>query len=186
MPSQAGQIFVDPTHSATLYSPGKAGSGVNYSLDGGATWDTASTAGLVGVVNAMAISPTTGGATVFAGTYESTSGVGGMFRNVGLAVGWVPIDQGFVATGVLSLGSDPTSSTIFAGTIFPSNVFKSIDAGSTWNVASAGITQTVSAFAVSRSNPADVYALGSSALFKTSDGGQSWRSIGSGLPANLY
>jgi len=55
-------------------------------------------------------------------------------------------------------------------------VFKSIDAGVTWNV--TGLTAETTALAIAPLTPTTVYAGNASGLFKSLDGGTSWSSAG--------
>ena len=81
------------------------------------------------------------------------------------------------------------------------NVWKTENGGTNWNKisdfsneASMGQVSQVSSIAVSRSNPDNIYVAKrpyffynvSSALLKTTDGGNNWTDITAGLPSQLY
>jgi photosystem II stability/assembly factor-like uncharacterized protein len=87
------------------------------------------------------------------------------------------------AGSVAAMASHP-SGVVYAA-LLDGLVFRSTDAGATWNVASDGIDDfSILCLAVDPTNPDVAYAgtqLG--AIFKTTNGGASWSRIGTGLPS---
>ena len=82
-----------------------------------------------------------------------------------------------------SLAIDPINpATIYAGTD-SSGVFKTTDAGASWNGANGGLTNLyVRALAIDPHNPNTIFANTDEAMFKSTDGGASWRPSNTGLP----
>jgi photosystem II stability/assembly factor-like uncharacterized protein len=133
-----------------------------------------------GNVSAFAVDPRHG-STVFAATedslFKSTDG-GRLWRRSGLT-----------APRIFTLAVDPRSSrTIYAGT--GGGVFKSVNGGATWRPSSAGLlaaTQRerehglaegyVSALAIDPQSPEIIYAGTYGGVFKSTNGGGSWRVV---------
>jgi len=89
---------------------------------------------------------------------------------------WTSI--GPVGAQVTSLAIDPTTpSTLYVGTD-GSGVFKSTNAGGSWDPANAGLTiTTVFALAVDPHTPTTLYAGGPGGVFKSTDGAGSWSAV---------
>jgi hypothetical protein len=82
---------------------------------------------------------------------------------------------------VLSLAVDPAdSATVFAGTE-AGGVFKSSDSGARWSFAGLG-GLSVSAIVADPTDGTKLYAAAGSNVFKSTDGGISWRNASQGLP----
>src|SRR5439155_15571720 len=71
-------------------------------------------------------------------------------------------------------------STIYAGGQVGCLVCKSTDAGDTWSRAQDGINNFITSLAIVPSHPSTVYAGAGAQVFKTTDGGQSWRQLAFG------
>ena len=86
---------------------------------------------------------------------------------------------------VNTLVIDPaTPTTLYAGTL-GRGVFKSTDAGETWEPVNSGLPGFgVSAFAIDPMTPSTVYVgIGSSGVFRSTNGGDDWVAASTGLPA---
>ncbi len=82
---------------------------------------------------------------------------------------------------VLSLAVDPAdSATVFAGTE-AGGVFKTSDSGARWSSVGLG-GLSVSAIVVNPTDGTKLYAAARSNVFKSTDGGISWRNASQGLP----
>src|SRR5262249_34153994 len=90
---------------------------------------------------------------------------------------------------VSSLAVDPgTPSTVYAGSQSADGVlvFKSTDAGATWNLSSSGLPSSgifeISALVIDPQTPSTVYAgtIGTG-VFKSVNGGASWSAVNNGL-----
>jgi photosystem II stability/assembly factor-like uncharacterized protein len=186
--SRVDAVVVAPQHPTALYVGTEAG--IFKTNDGGASWHAASM-GLfdretaqerenrfaLGYVDALFVDPRDP-KTLYAGTEE------GLFRSTDGGAHWQSslTDVGPVA----ALAFDPTSATtLYAGTepassiTSGSGVFKSTDAGHSWSLLGlAG--RSVCALAVDPKRPNTVYAATSTgSMFRSADGGSSWRAIGS-------
>jgi len=182
------------TRTATLYAS-LFSDGVFKSTDAGGTW-SAGNSGLPYVVGfgirSLAIDPQTP-AILYAAV------VGDPWANPG----WVGIYKSSDGGGTWSLASplaefnalaiDPlTPTTVYAGSD-RDGVFKSTDAGATWSHHNTGLThRRVHAVAIDPQTPTTLYAAGdfvpgdsnggvSGGVFKSTDGGDSWTQVNTGL-----
>ena len=96
---------------------------------------------------------------------------GGVAANAWSNIGPTP-------AAVAALAVDPQGGgTIFMGTVV-GGVRKSVDSGATWSAVNTGLsTPIVVALAIDASGPQTVYAGSSGSLFKTGDGGATWKNI---------
>jgi len=97
--------------------------------------------------------------------------------------------MGVLASCVFELVVDPQNSGHLYAAFQWGGVFKSTDAGATWNAANSGLIPGTSfsvyhavALAIDPGSPSTVYRVSSSGVFKSSDGGMSWNPASSGLP----
>ena len=179
-------ILIHPTNTDIMYiATGDAhGSdtysiGVLKSLDGGITWDTTGLSYNVSQSNEISkleMNPNYPDS-IFAVTGDNimlTTDGGSSWSPVGQSGRWRDIHYKPGNTNVL-YAMKQTSGT--------SNVYKSVDAGASWQVCDNGILNTNKRrplIAVTPSNPEVVYALfsnngwGFHGLYKSSDGGDSW------------
>jgi len=178
-------LAIDPTQSQTLYA-GTNG-GLYKSTNGGATW---SAAGLLNTGDIMSIAIDPGNhQTIYAGV---DSGGVGVFKSTDGGASWSGINNGLAWNQVASLAIDPASSqTIYAG-LMSGGICKSTDGGSSWSAVNSGLATNleVSAIAIDPANPKNVYAgtwgsrnngVNGGGMYKSTDGGNSWTTIGSGL-----
>lgn len=95
---------------------------------------------------------------------------------------WAGPDGG----AVLSLALQPNSSTVlYAGG--EAGLFKSVDAGASWQLLAEGPAAAVLAIGIDPGNTSTVYAgLRSQGLLKSTDGGAHWTDAGQGLPATPF
>jgi photosystem II stability/assembly factor-like uncharacterized protein len=193
-------IAIDPQTPDTLYAGtggdecGYGQGGVFKSLDGGKNWaDT----GLISCLAALAIDPQTPG-TIYAGTWYR-----GMLKSIDGGASWTEINVGLVSVyrgmpayiSALALDSK-NPQILYAGVVsvgFGSYLFKSIDAGMTWNpTALSGENALVSAVIIDSQIPGTVYVVtapyGSTArrVWKSTDGGANWQDLSAGLPSAAY
>ncbi len=125
-----------------------------------------------GIILALAIDPQAP-ATLYAG-----ASFGSVFKSTDGGGSWAMVEAG---VNVHALAVDPlTPSTLFAGTW--SGIFKSTDAGLTWQAANTGLTDTiVYALAIDPRTPTTLYAGTMSGVFKSTDTGATWQAASTGL-----
>jgi photosystem II stability/assembly factor-like uncharacterized protein len=154
-------LAVDPQDPDNLYAVAGAGR-VFRSGDAGESWTPAG-AGLPRFVARIAIDAVEP-AIVYAATGK------GLYKSVDRGERWTKVTDTFRDV----LVADPvTSGTLY--TDGPLGVHKSSDAGASWT-ALAGGPRDVSAVAVDANSPGTLYAgTRDGAIFKTDDGGRSWR-----------
>ncbi len=97
---------------------------------------------------------------------------------------WSASASGLTASVVNCLTQDPSAvNTIYAGTNV--GVFKTIDAGATWNLTSPGSSQSApfstNAVVVDPSNGNNIYAATTNGIFKSTNGGGAYSQKNSGL-----
>jgi hypothetical protein len=143
-----------------------------------------------GQVHAVLVHPTSPG-TVFAGTDR------GLFRSTDRGSTWEQYGTGIKTSSsatlkVLALAAARDGSQLYAGT--SAGVFQSTDEGATWSQGSGMLSGSgvlryyyaIAALAVDPANPRTVYAGDSGMMtegrvLKSTDGGATWRSSGSGI-----
>lgn len=170
-------IVEDPSDPNTLFIGAPAG-GVWKSTDAGSTWiplgDELSVIGVSGIaidpsnsnIIYLATGDTDGGDTYSIGILKSIDG----------GLSWLA--AGSVAGETTELIIDPTNSNvIYLAT--SSGVYKSINAGVSWNNIQSGNIRDI---AMKPGSSNVIYAVSSSEFFKSIDGGASWNATTSGLP----
>jgi photosystem II stability/assembly factor-like uncharacterized protein len=200
--SLVGALAVDPRNSYIVYAitgnnddecgdDAQAGR-LRKSVDGGVTW-SASLLKDLGIsssyVSVLVIDPQRP-ANLYAASVD-----GGVFKSTDAGASWSPANSGLTdkkgSCRAVALAIDPrNSSTLYAVSSRGSScgVFKSNDAGASWNLASSGLPPlpiNAALLTVDPTNPDRVY-LGAydssqifkSAVFKSADGGESWTDAG--------
>jgi photosystem II stability/assembly factor-like uncharacterized protein len=159
-------VKIDPERPTTLYAA--TSSGVHKSTDGGRTWRAlgAGREGREGV-NALALDPQNP-ATLYAGTGA------GVLKSTDSGRTWEVSTAGMTGVRVDDLAA-PTRDSAYA--ISSQGLLRR--AGGRWLHASAGLpTLNLSALAVDPQRPEAIYvATETEALFRTTDGGKSWRRL---------
>ena len=194
-------LAVDPANPAAVYA-GTFHDRVFKTVDGGQLWAPAFVGFTDDTVLTLAIDPVDS-SIVYAGTTNSMSAVGtagffpgrDVFKSVNRGSAWLASAAGLPSSVITSLAvaaSNP--SVVYAGTSV-AGVFTSTDRGQTWTPANAGLEKSdISDIAVDPVNPNVVYAAleGCSAgcsepagVFKTVDGGATWKSTSAGMVDDL-
>ncbi len=189
-------LLVDPKNPSTLYAgtsstvyfdQGSANRGTDgmifKSTDGGSVWNRISAPLTIERVNAFALDPTNS-----AIIYVAASN-GGMFKSTDGGANWNVINNGFAAGGnpptlfnATSIAIDSSNpSRIFA--LVNGGLYRSANGGATWALNLMGVAPRV--LAMDPRNPLTIYAgttgHTSRSLFKTTDGGETWKAVGTGL-----
>lgn len=118
---------------------------------------------------------------------------GGVFKSIDSGSSWTPVNRGLADLNVTTLAvaaSDPDTLYAAAG-VLPTvaGVFRSTDGGQSWTSASRGLPppppfcgcgslSSIAELAVHPRNPDRVFAATSRGLYRTSDGGRRWFSLG--------
>ncbi|MCK4658708.1 MAG: hypothetical protein KAV82_04225 [Phycisphaerae bacterium] len=117
---------------------------------------------------------------VGAGIYRSTDGGTNWTRLTDPKV----FDSAFVAIAV----SPTNPQTVYAAGMFDIGVFKSTDAGETWEGITGGLSEPYGWFDDVVVDPSDdqrVFLCGSTGLYRSMNGGQSWEQLAAGLDPNV-
>lgn len=193
-------IAIDPQNTSTVFAPACGASsvfstcGVLKSTDGGASWSQSWNGGdsYSYWVTGLAIDPQNSNIVYSTTQSVSECGVETLRRTVDGGMSWSHSqfkDMGVLAGCVLDLVVDPQNSGHLYAVFLYGGVFKSTDAGATWNAANSGLTSPTSfsgysaaALAIDPGSSSTVYAVSPSGVFKSSDGGRSWNPASSGLP----
>lgn len=174
---------VQNNRSSVLHERGKS---AKLSAD----WTLQGANNIGGRINTIAVHPTNNNI-ILAGSPS-----GGIFRTDNGGVTWIPVfdNQSTLSIGSIAFApSDPN--IVFAGTGDPNisaypfignGLYKSTDAGITWNYLGLSETKIISKVMVHPTNPNIIYvgAMGSPfvrdndrGLYKTIDGGQTWKKV---------
>lgn len=186
-PHAANWMYVDRKTPRTLYGFDMY-SQEYISYDSGQTWITGTAPYQIGPTSAY---PGGGLAAGMDTLYESPDGMN-----------WYRQDRSLPNAQLTALAVDPTNPLVLHAGVYAwaggPLAWKSVDGGSTWMQAGAGLpastltdTAGVYGFAINPSQPQVVYAEVRHAavlglLYKSSDGGNSWDLVGAGLPNSIY
>ncbi len=166
-------ILIKPGSSSTLYTA-TYGRGVFISESAGQDWRP-DNRGLQSIhVRAVRVDPKNH-AILYIGTE------GGIFKSQDNGLTWQARNEGLTERDVLSLAIRPDNpDVVFAGTR-NSKVFRSIDGGLHWavtHIPSGPIGGNVLNIVIDPSAPVRMYASDSHTLFKSTDAGLTWASVG--------
>lgn len=185
------QIAVAPTSSSTVYAAGtRVGTsvlrlGVLKSTNAGASW-TAAENGLptdIGI-RSLLVSPHDANVVL--------AGADGIYLSLDAGDNWtvasngLPLEADGSRPHILTLAADPTNaSTFYART--PTNLFKTVDRGASWQPAGMGLPAThwaydMESIVVDPAAPATVYFSTPGSVYKSTDGGGAWTRMSLGLP----
>ena len=136
-----------------------------------------------GTITALAIDPQKP-STLYAGItdsrFEWSEGIppaGKLFKTTDGGRSWRAMGADLPKAEILAIAIDPRAPATIYLSASPRRIFKSIDSGATWrDVGGAGAILTIDP-----QTPSTVY----SGLFKSTEGGSSWRTITNGLPTDV-
>lgn len=208
--NSAYALLVDQSDPNTIYaSVGGRGEDIGFggailrSGDGGSTWSAAQS-GLTtpAAVTSLAQSP----GALYAGTWG-----GGVFKSIDQSMSWNAVNSGFpvrdyqaVVTALIVSPQD--SGTLYAGTLagrtsttpYLPIIFKSTDAGLTWSSLSQDFSQpglgccpVITALAIDPGTQTvytatATYGNSGGTVWKTMDGGATWRNLLLSSPTNVW
>ena len=191
-------IAVHPTDPGIIYVAG-LDSGVYKTTNAGLSWSAVNSGLAYNKVQALAISPSSPNI-LYAGTDQNGGSNSGMYITTNAGGSWALINNGITdSKGIQAIvvnPSDPNTAIIavFDGLVNSTvGLFKTTNAGGTWFAANAGVgpIKNFLSLALNPLNGNTIYAgtsfnpstsRGPSALYKSTDGGQSWVLSNSGLP----
>jgi photosystem II stability/assembly factor-like uncharacterized protein len=196
-------LAIDPQTPQILYAGDSQG--VFKSMDGGSSWDSAST-GLPNLpVRILVIDPRT--PQILYTSITNLNNQHRLFKSINGGNNWNPADANLPDNAaVLALAIDPhTPQILYAGTGFMgpgatgggAGIFKSVDGGESWNPVNAGLASPfvrVNAIVIDPQTPQTLYAGvgyrsgvpgqedGGVGVYKSTDGGGNWNLVNTGLP----
>ena len=179
-------FVVDPKTPSTLYV-GSHGSGLFKSTDGGMRWRAIGTDLKIWYYVTFALDPQTP-TTVYASGLSSEDNCGGgvpMFKSTDGGENWRALHVGGGGCMALSLVIDPKSPTTLYMVISGKGIFKSTDGAMTWRETNVGLVRDeksqagsqiyVRGLKIDPNTPTTLYAFQSGGVFKSTDGGDTWR-----------
>ncbi len=164
-------VAFDPSDSQRIYAGAMIGNGFFKSTDGGLTWSRRKFGTPALYVIAVAVDPSSPNA-VYVGTQNE-----GFFRSENYGDTWESIGRG-LSGAITYLTVDPTDrGRLFACTA--TAFYLSEDGGNNWTNVLNFPAWTLT---IDPGDPSTVYAAArTQGVFRSSDGGQTWKSINSGL-----
>lgn len=180
-------IRVHPDSSSTIYAAGGEFISGLYvmtffkSTNSGVDWTSLPLNSYSGFSYSLALDPLDPLTIYVGGYYYDTTTVPCVFKSTDGGNSFFESSTGLptVSQRVYSLGIHPTNPDIlYAGTYYD-GIYRSTDAGATWSQAS-GSAWFFSTIATTTANPDFAYAGADTVIYKTTDAGNSWYSIGSG------
>jgi photosystem II stability/assembly factor-like uncharacterized protein len=191
LPSTAvdvSSIAIAPTTPSTIYArtfSANGSGGIFKTTDGAGSWRAISS--VVGV-NSLVVDPTN------SSTIYVVAG-GGILKSTNGGESWIRANAGLPDTYVNTIVIDPiTPSKLYAVT-GSTGIFKSTNSGGSWNTLNTGLPPNsfINTLVIGPTTPPTVYVTGSvpqpgkppsAVLLKSTDGGESWNALDSGLPPN--
>ena len=183
-----GALFVEPGNPQNVWAgtgdrndgdcAGYLSEGVFLSSDGGNTWAARNNGMALSVVTSMTTLPTNANVVLAAGFGERCNSGGdangGIYRSTDHGATWTQV----MDRKVEDIVTVPGTSTVYASAP-GSAVYRSSDGGSTWTPMGVANTSSRLRLALSPSNPAVIYALSSTTLYRSDNAGDSWNLVSS-------
>ena len=180
-------IAIDPANADIIYASFRSFSGqpaqVYRTTNAGTTWGLAN----VGLPSTEVVSLGVRGGRVYAATFGS-----GVYRSTDGGASWTAAGTGLSSSGMYAhvLAVDPSNAgVVYLGT-WTGGIWKSTDSGTTWKAKNVGISTflaDVHALAIDPVDGQTVYAgcfhHADYAVYKSTNGGDSWAGAITGLPA---
>src|SRR6266536_68172 len=183
-PLDVWSLAIDPKNPKTILA-GSRFSEIFKSVDGGQTWQSKTLGGFNVALetSAFQFDPSNSSRVLAATTL-------GLVRSTDGGESWST--YGNVNDSFYTLVTDPSSATtLYAGNINGSGIFKSTDSGAHWtkinkglpsNQGPTGALPLVLGFAVDPAHPATLYAgTYGNGLYRSTDGGSNWSSVNTGM-----
>ena len=175
------EVAVDPVDSDVLYLTRndylqQSGHCVSKSTDGGASWFDITPPGLaIPIVFAVRVSPFDHNTVFICTSHE------GVFKSADGGQSWESSSEGLNVPKTETLEFDVTTGTILLGT-YSDGIHKSTDGGQSWQKISDNINLSACRDIAMHENAPDVIYLKSIVLYRSFDGGFTWRYLDPGIP----
>ncbi len=174
------QMAIDPTDRNTLYATARdvdVASAVIRSSDGGATWETLT----LGLPNGLGLAIAADGTPYVVAYLDSRLTRTSLFTFDGASWRALPLPP-FSAELLYQPGlvvADPIDARILYVTAGPTTLFKTTDAGITWQpvFTEAIAGNEIRDLVIDRADPSTLYLLRVHSLLKSDDGGTSWQQL---------
>ena len=170
-------LAIDPLTPSSVYAG--TSSGVFKSTDGGASWSGRLLAASIYTL----VFPTQKPSTIFGADFDTSyyPKFSSLYESTDEGVTWSRRDSGIsILPGAMAI--DPMNPSIFYAADWYGGVYKSMDGGSTWRIASGDLSRDfVSALAIDPRDPATLYAGGYFRVLKSVDAGSTWRAASTDL-----
>ncbi len=181
------EVVIDPAAPSTLYVT-TSGAGVLKSSDAGATWTSANSG--LGLADGDSVYPLAIDPTSHQTLYVQTGT--GLFRSADGAATWTRVNPPPGYVGRIAI-APTTPSTLYMGGF--DSLFRSVDGGQSWTPLTTGLTGLVTDIVADPQSPLTVYVSGRTPYYpppqffpptengvaRTTDGGESWKRLNSGL-----
>ncbi len=169
-------LAADPNNPETIYA-GTLG-GLFKSSNGGASWTLVFDKG---GAQSILINPGTPSTIQVGGILEE-----GLYRSLNGGNTWAKVGSGESIHDVRALAADPqVPTTLYAGVGESPYFYKSVDGGTTWTATGNGLEGSIACIAIDPHNSSIIYA-GSGWVFKSLDGGATFKKIVAGLTSTTY
>jgi photosystem II stability/assembly factor-like uncharacterized protein len=174
-------LAIDPQNPANIYAATYL-NGIFKSTDGGAHWIAINNGVAVMTVQALVINPQNP-AILYAGSQDIFADRGAIYRSVDGGAAWSEANNGLTSKGITALAIDSQDpSIVYAGTT-SGGVFKSTDAGASWN--GIGLGRIIS-LAIDPNHSGVLYAgVSDYGIFRSTDGGAGWSAVNNGATENF-
>ena len=185
-------IYVRPDNPNDVYAIGAEQIGSYHymafyrSTNGGSTWTTRVINDVDwGLTYALAVDPSDPDNLYVGGYIYTTTPTPKMYHSTDGGNNFIDVSNG-LSTGdyVRAAAVHPTNSNIVYAVTNPGNIYRTTDAGSSWELVYTGSITT--SIATSISSPAIVYAGADTVVYKSTDAGLTWFIAGTGLGATKY
>jgi photosystem II stability/assembly factor-like uncharacterized protein len=180
-------LVVDPQNPETVYAstPG----GLFKSTDGAASWALLQSLPASANIGSLVVDPQNSG-TIYAATaaYAANGAGGEIFKSTDGGATWQTLKSGSVFALSAPLAINPQNSNVLYSATYnaalkTTAILKTEDGGATWTASTIGLPVTCCPFPTSdtliidRNDSANVYAALNTGLFKSTNGGASWRAV---------
>jgi photosystem II stability/assembly factor-like uncharacterized protein len=171
-------VAIDPAAPEDVYAGGVE---LFHSTDGGASWRRASADLQDFNVTSIAPVPRAKGL-VFAGAADLDDFTGAFFKSMDGGASWAAGGRGLVDRNILGLAIDPAAPSTLYASDADQGLFKSVDGGQHWTSLATprqAPPDEGAGLVLDPTHPGTLYLVAGS-LYKTTDGGATWQTLGAG------